>query len=79
MNYPSGCIVAKANLVDCIEINDAARVMLNKKNSLVYSNVIRNTDWKGYGFKLENVSKVKEIKINGKLSLWDYDGEFTYE
>lgn len=79
LNYPSGCIVAKANLVDCIEINDAARVMLNKKNSLVYSNVIRNTDWKGYGFKLENVSKVKEIKINGKLSLWDYDGEFTYE
>lgn len=79
LNYPSGCIVAKANLVDCIEINDAARVMLNKKNSLVYSNIIRNTDWKGYGFKLENVSKVKEIKINGKLSLWDYDGEFTYE
>lgn len=79
LNYPSGCIVAKANLVDCIEINDVARVMLNKKNSLVYSNVIRNTDWKGYGFKLENVSKIKEIKINGKLSLWDYNGEFTYE
>lgn len=79
LDYPSGCIIAKANLVDCIEINDEARDMLSKKNSLVYSSVIKDTDWKGYGFKLENISKVKEIKVNGKLSLWDYDGEITYE
>lgn len=79
LDYPSGCIIAKANLVDCIEINAAARDMLSKKNSLVYSSVIKDTEWKGYGFKLENISKVKEIEVNGKLSLWDYDGEITYE
>lgn len=79
LEYPSGCIIAKANLVDCVEINDIARKMLSKKNSLVYSSVIKNTDWKGYGFKLENVAKIKEITINGKLSLWDYDGEITYK
>lgn len=79
LDYPSGCIIAKANLVDCIEINDEARDMLSKKNSLVYSSVIKDTDWNGYGFKLENISKVKEIEVNGKLSLWDYDGEITYE
>lgn len=79
LDYPSGCIIAKANLVDCIEINDGAREMLSKKNSLVYSSVIKDTEWKGYGFKLDNVTKVKETKVNGKLSLWDYDGEITCE
>ena len=79
LDYPSGCIIAKANLVDCIEINDGAREMLSKKNSLVYSSVIKDTEWKGYGFKLDNVTKVKETNVNGKLSLWDYDGEITCE
>ena len=73
LEYPSGCIIAKVNLTDCIEIDSKARTILKDKNSLVYSNVIENTDWKGYGFKLENVEKIKPIPINGKLSLWDYD------
>ena len=73
LEYPSGCIIAKVNLVDCIEINDETRKMLENKNPLVYSNVIKNKEWKGYGFKLENVEKISPIEINGKLSLWDYD------
>ncbi len=73
LEYPSGCIIAKASLVDCIEINDEARKMLEEKNPLVYSSIIKHTEWKGYGFKLENVKKTNLININGKLSLWDYD------
>lgn len=73
LEYPSGCIIAKATITDCINIDDDARKMLNEKNSLVYSNVIKNTEWEGYGFKLENVEKVKPISVNGKLSLWDFD------
>ena len=73
LEYPSGCIIAKVNLTDCIEIDNKARTILKDKNSLVYSNVIENTDWKGYGFKLENIKKIEPIPINGKLSLWDYD------
>ena len=77
LEYPSGCIIAKVNLTDCIEINNETRKMLENKNPLVYSNVIKNKEWKGYGFKLENVEKISPIEINGKLSLWDYDYKNT--
>lgn len=75
LNYPSGCIVAKAELTDCIFIDNEAREMLSKKDSLVYHSVITNTDWDGYGFKLEHIKKINPIPVNGKLSLWDYDYE----
>ena len=69
----TGCIIAKANLTDCVLVDDNVRKMLNKKESLVYSRVVEDTDWDGYGFKLENIEKIEPIKINGKLGLWDYD------
>lgn len=72
-NYPSGCIIAKVNLCDCIKNDDTARKILNKKNPLVYSSIIEDTNWKGYGFKLENIEKINSIPIKGKLSLWNYD------
>lgn len=73
LEYPSGCIIAKATLTDCIKITDKERKMLNQKKSLVYESIIKHTDWNGYGFKLENIKKITPIPINGKLSLWDYD------
>lgn len=74
-DYPHGCIIAKATITDCIEIDDKARDMLKQKNRIVYSSVIKSTEWKGYGFELSNIEKIKPILINGKLSLWDYDGK----
>lgn len=73
LEYPSGCIIAKAEITDCINIDKEARKMLEKKNKLVYSSIIKHTDWEGYGFKLEKVEKINPISINGKLSLWDYE------
>ena len=73
LEYPSGCIIARATITDCIYVDDEMRKMLKSKNSLVYSNIIKNIEWNGYGFKLEDVDKIEPIKINGKLSLWDYD------
>ena len=73
LDYPKGCIIAKVKLTDCIEINDNAREMLRKKKSIVYDNIINNISWKGYGFKLEDVEKIKPIPTNGKLSFWEYD------
>lgn len=73
LDYPKGCIIAKANLTDCIYVSSDVRSMLKKKNPLVYSGIIKHTDWNGYGFKLENIEKISPIEINGKLSLWDYD------
>lgn len=73
LDYPSGCIIAKVKLTDCIEVNDEVRKFLKEKNPLVYSGVVNDPEWKGYGFKLEDVEKIEPIYINGKLSLWDYD------
>lgn len=73
LKYPSGCIIAKVNLTDCIPIDDLFRKTLAKKDPLVYSSIIKHSEWEGYGFKLENVKKIAPIFINGKLSLWDYN------
>lgn len=73
LEYPSGCIIAKANLTDCIKIDEEKRKMLAKKNSLVYSGVIKHPEWEGYGFQLENIKKIVPIPVNGKLSLWNYE------
>lgn len=75
LEYPSGCIIAKVNLTDCIFIDNQAREMLQTKNSLVYESIIKQTEWKGFGFQLENVKKIEPISMNGKLSLWEYEGE----
>ncbi len=79
LNYPSGCIIAKANLTDCVEINEEVRNMLKQKNDFVYSHVIQDKEWKGYGFQLENVITIKPIPIKGKLSLWDYDNRIQLD
>ena len=73
LEYPSGCIIAKAAITDCVYIDDKMIEILKKKDPLVYYGVIHDSNWDGYGFKLENVEKIKPIPINGKLSLWDYD------
>lgn len=73
LEYPKGCIIGKATIADCIKIDDNARKILKEKNSIIYSNIIDNKDWNGYGFKLENVEKLENIEVCGKLSFWEFD------
>lgn len=73
LDYPSGCIIAKANLVDCIYVDHQVRSILKEKNPLVYGSIIKHTEWDGYAFKLCNVEKIKPIVINGQLGLWNYN------
>ena len=73
LEYPKGCIIGKATITDCIKIDDDARKKLKEKNSIIYSNIIDNKDWNGYGFKLENVEKLENIEVCGKLSFWEFD------
>ncbi|MCI8567767.1 MAG: ASCH domain-containing protein [Bacilli bacterium] len=75
LKYQSGCIIAKAKITDCVFIDDDMRKKLKQKNPLVYSSIIKHKEWVGYGFKLEDVESIDPIKINGRLSLWDYDYE----
>lgn len=73
LDYPSGCIIAKATITDCVLVDDKLKKELQDKNPIVYYGVLNKSDWKGYGFKLDNIQKVDPIKVNGKLSFWEYN------
>ena len=75
LEYPLGQIIAKATITDCVKVDEGLRHILAKKDPVVYKGVINKTsnDWDGYGFKLEDIKEINPIKINGKLSLWDYN------
>lgn len=73
LEYPIGQIIAKATITDCIYVDEAFAKKMFKKDPAIYKGLIDKGDWDGYGFQLENVQKIKPIKVNGKLSLWDYD------
>ena len=74
LEYPSGQIIAKATITDCVYVDDNLKEQLQKKNPLVYYGILqKDSNWDGYGFKLENIKKIEPIEINRKISLWDYD------
>lgn len=73
LEYPGGCIVAKAVLTDCIRVDDEFRELLDKKNPDVYHSIVKHKEWEGYAFKLENVERVEQIPAKGKLSIWEYE------
>lgn len=74
LDVPTGCILAKVKLTDCVPVNDSFRQELREKNFHVYSGTTEEPDWEGYGWKLENAEPIALIPINGKLGLWEYDG-----
>ena len=73
LDYPTGCIIAKAKLTDCVPVTEAVKEELREENFLVYSGTTESADWNGYGFKLENVETVEPIFVNGMLGLWEYN------
>lgn len=74
LDYPSGKIIAKATITDCVYVDDKLKEELQEKDPLVYYGILqKDSNWDGYGFKLENIQKIPQIEINGKLSLWDYE------
>ena len=75
LKYPLGQIIAKATITDCVLVDDNFREEMTRKDPIVYKGLSTKENWNGYGFKLENVKEIDSIKINGKLSLWDYDYE----
>ncbi len=73
LDYPSGCIIAKAKITDCIYVDDDFKKKVVPKNPEVYRGIATKTDWEGYGFKLEDVEEVENVKVNGKLGLWNLE------
>ena len=72
LEYPQGCIIAKVDMTDCVNVDEELREKLKNKNEIVYKG-IQDRAWNGYGFKLENVKKIKPIEAKGKLGFWNYD------
>ena len=76
LTYPTGKIIAKATITDCIEIDDNMKKKLKELDEKVYHGAItKHSNKNEFGFKLENVEKIPPIEINGALSFW----EFPYE
>lgn len=73
INKHNSEIIAKAQLTDCIKVNNDFKEFLRKENYEVYKMIIEDDDFNGYAFKLENVKKIKPISINGKLSIWNFE------
>ena len=71
LSFPSGCIIAKAKITDCVEVDEKLSKELLKKNKEVYHN-LENKKEKRYGFKIEEVEKINPIPAKGKLSFWEY-------
>lgn len=75
LDYPTGCIIGKANITDCILVDDEMKKLLKEKDPIVYKSSINRAQEEKpeYAFKIENIEKVKHIYIKGKLSFFEYD------
>lgn len=71
LEYPTGKILGKVKVTDCIEVTKEFEDELIKKNKLVYG---ASQGRGGYAFKIEQVEKWSTPKeATGKLSFWNYD------
>lgn len=70
IDFPLGVILGKATLVDSIPVTKEFENELIKESPKVYGLYRGRT---GYAFKLENISEIKPIPINGKLGFWSYE------
>ena len=69
MEFPKSRILAKVNILDCIELNKDINEKIIKENELVYGHKYDRT---GYAWKLEVVEKINDDKdISGKQGIWN--------
>ena len=72
-DMPTGKILGKVTLVDCIKMFPEFKEMLLKENKDIYT---KSSFKENYGWQMENVEVFeKPIEAKGKLSLWEYEVE----
>lgn len=75
---PTGVIIAKCNLLDCVKILNEDRLTAKlENNSIVKNNEYNFGDYTPgrYAWILTDIEVLKEpISAKGKLGVWDYDG-----
>ena len=70
LDYPTGKIIAKATLTDCIEVDKQFEEELIKKDKCIYG---ASSNRNGYAFKLEKIEELEEyIEAKGQLGIWNY-------
>lgn len=70
-DIPSGKILGKVTLVDCIKMSPEFKEMLLKENNEIYTD---SSFEENYGWQLENVEVFDTpIEAKGQLSLWEFD------
>ena len=73
LEYPKGCIIAKAKITDSIKVDNNFINSIGPKDSLVYKSIIENKSGNDYAFKLEQIEKINPIFVKGQLGLWNYE------
>ena len=70
LEYPSKRIIAEAELVDCIELDDELNDKIIAEKNIAYGSKRRT----GFAWKLEKIRKINSDDIvSGQLGLWNYD------
>lgn len=74
LDYPTGKIIAKAIIEDCVEVDEDMKEKLRKLDPIVYKGAINYKGEKNeYGFKLKDVKKIEPKEAKGALSFWEYN------
>lgn len=69
LEFPKSRILAKVNILDCIELNKDINEKIIKENELVYGHKYDRT---GYAWKLEVIEKTNDNKdVSGKQGIWN--------
>lgn len=69
LEFPKSRILAKVNILDCIELNKDINEQIIKENELVYGHKYNRT---GYAWKLEVIEKINDNKdVSGKQGIWN--------
>ena len=72
-DVPTGKILGKVKLVDCVKLSPEFKEMLLEENEDVYANSSFN---EVYSWQLKCVEVFDEpIEVKGKLGLWNYEME----
>ena len=70
LKFPSRKIVAIAEIIDCLELNEQLNKNIIAENNIAYGTKVRT----GYAWKLENIKKINyNHEVNGQLGLWNID------
>ncbi len=73
LDYPTGVIIGRCTITDCVEVSGEFEDNLILKNELVYG---LSKGRASYGFKLDNIKKFNNpITAKGQLGFWNYEGE----